>query len=172
MLMDMVNAKCGEVFMFGGISSGFLDSLENLYNKPITDNQFGAVHTFGIFLTKQEKVKKLWYLLWKPFIGFRWLDLEYVHEAYFRLEKDKGTLKVDLGLEELELKQKDFNKWRGDERTEKLLEYLSREDVTAKFQTLMREIAVDAEAGKYRPKGMLNRMILKRIKDEPSRIPK
>ena len=153
----MIDAKCGDVLLFGGIDEGFLDSLENLYNKPIIDNQFGAVHTYAIYITKQKKrvlfTEQLYYLLWKPFFGFRWMEFEDVNAGYVRLEDTtdfdkKVTLNVDLGLGELEVKQKHFNKWRGDALTNKLIEYLFRQDVTEKYQFLIQEIAKGVEEGK------------------------
>jgi hypothetical protein len=171
MLKDLIGAKCGDVFLFGGIQQGFLDSLENLYNKSITNDQFGAVHTYAIFITKQEK-KELYYLLWKPFLGFRWLKVEDVYDGYVRLEDvtdfdRKKTLNIDLGLGELGVKQDHFNKWGGDELTNKLIDYLSRKDVTAKYQALMQQIADGLKKNKYRPKGILNRMVLDRIIEAP-----
>ena len=172
----MIHAKCGDVLLFGGISESFLDSLENLYNKPIIETQFGAAHTFAIFITKQRKrvllTDQLYYLLWKPFFGLRWMEFEDVHKKYVRLEDTTNfdkmiPLNIDLGLGELEVKQDHFNKWRGDALTNKLVEYLSRQDVVDKFQHLMQEIAECVENGKYRPKGLLNRMNLRLITERP-----
>ncbi|MDF1540329.1 MAG: hypothetical protein P1Q69_15650 [Candidatus Thorarchaeota archaeon] len=163
MYTDIINAKCGRVYMFAGMSNKFLDSLENLYNKPITGSQFGAVHTFAIFITKQEKDRKLWYLIWKPFLGFRWIEVDYFGDAYTDVEEiiekpiHPSTKRVilDLGVEELEVKQEHFNKWRGDELTNRLIERLSRPEVTVKFQQHMQEIAEGVKSGKYKSKGKL-----------------
>ncbi len=172
----MIDAKCGDVLLFGGIAESFLDSLENLYNRPLLETQFGAVHTYAIFITKQRKrvliTDQFYYLIWKPFFGLRWLKFEDVNDSYIRLDDTTDfdrmkPLNVDLGLGELEVKQKHFNKWRGDTLTNKLIEYLLRQEVTEKFRHLMHEIAEGVEKGKYRPKGILNRMALRLIKERP-----
>ncbi|TET11810.1 MAG: hypothetical protein E3J86_01730 [Candidatus Thorarchaeota archaeon] len=163
-------AKCGDVLLFVGVDPGFLDTLENLYSKPIFETQFGAVHTFGIYITPQKKrvllIEQYYALIWKPFFGLRWLKFEDVNDGYVRLEDVSDfdrmkTLNVDLGFGELEVKQDHFNKWRGDALTNKLIEYLSRQDVTERFQNLIEEISKGVEEGKYRPKRIFTRIALR-----------
>ena len=75
----MRKAKTGDVLLSAGISSSFLDAMEHLFNKPFPSDQYGELHTFDVFITQQRKRIGLWdeyyYLIWKPFIGFRWIQI-------------------------------------------------------------------------------------------------
>ena len=152
--------------MFAGIDMNHLDMLEHIYNKPFPDDQYEALHTYAIFLTK----KRLhgWTsgvelaLIWKPFIGFRWvkvtetIGMAVFHRAdeyYTRIAKnfDGEILNLDLQCSVLEKKQKDFDKWQGDELTNKLVEHLSQPEMVELIQQHIREVSEKINNGTYKP---------------------
>ena len=160
--------------MFFGIRDEFLDALENLYNKPYPDDQFGALHTYAVHLKKQGHRSGFfsgsgasYSLIWKPFIGFRWFMTVSIpsgtlvvidHAHYTRLENkwDHSRTKIvnlDLQCSVLEVEQKYFKKWRGDELTNKLIEHLSHPERTKLFQQHMRDVFENVKAGKCFPRG-------------------
>ena len=161
MSYGLAGLKCGDVLISAPITETFLSSMEDLHKKRTPYKEF-APHSFAIFLTKQ-KVKfslvfsQTYYLLWKPFFGVRWLPEEDVPPIYMKIKKniDGEKLNFDLGLQELEVKQDHFNKWRGEEITDKLIAYVLREDTTKRFQALMEEVAVKVENETYKPESSL-----------------
>lgn len=162
----MKDAKCGDVWMFAGLTNNYLHQLEILYNKPFLDNQMGALHTYSISITRRNigMMKYRTYVLsWSPFLGFRWLQLTeaignvgrelYPSTAYTKIiDRDLNTLNLDLKCEVLEVKQKHFNKYRGVEITRKLIEHLSQLEMTTHFQEEIRRIDENIKNGTYRPK--------------------
>ncbi|MHA1960608.1 MAG: hypothetical protein ACW99U_10265 [Candidatus Thorarchaeota archaeon] len=154
--LEIGGIRCGDVLFFAGVAESFLDALENLYKTRIPHERH-APHTYAIFLTRQN-VKQSWveshpyYLIWKPFFGVRWVTFTYVAYAYSRLKTMAGAMvNLNLGIEELEVKQDHFNEWRGDEITEKLKAHVLRKDLTEKFQARMEEVASAFREGKYKP---------------------
>jgi hypothetical protein len=159
MTMEYISdIKCGDVLLSMGPTEHFLDALENLYKKRITYEQY-APHTYAVFLTKLDVsqsfgVSRRFYLLWKSFFGVRWMNSTYATSSYIRLKTLAGAIvNLNLGLEELEVEQDHFNKWRGNEITEKLKSHVLREDITEKIQRRIEEIASGLLENKYEPDG-------------------
>lgn len=162
----MKDSKCGDVWMFSGLTNNYLHQLEILYNKPFLDNQMGALHTYSISITKHNfgiSNYRMYVLAWFPFLGFRWLQLSeaigsasgelYPRTAYTKIyDRNLNTLNLDLKCEVLEVKQKHFNKYRGVEMTRKLIEHLSQPVMTTHFQEEIRRIDENIKNGTYRPK--------------------
>jgi hypothetical protein len=153
--------RCGNVLIAAPFSEGILNNLENLYKKRVSYKPFEA-HTFGIFLTKQKVSFALfgitYGLIWKPFFGVRWLRAEsFVNTIYTRIKKkiDGVKLNLDLGFQELELKQDSLHKWPGDVITDKMIDYVLRKDTTERFQTIMEEVALKVETEEYEPEEKL-----------------
>lgn len=113
----MKNAKTGDVLMSLGMNPNFLDAMEHLYYKPFPSDQFGELHTYAVFITQQKKgrmVYDIYFLIWKPFIGFRWIEItdgagHYLPETYSRIENARdpreNVVNLDLQCSVLEVEQ-------------------------------------------------------------------
>ena len=84
--------------------------------------------------------------------GISNIRISHAEKYYTRIiDRELEIVNLDLRCSVLEVKQKDFNKWRGDELTSKLIEHLSQPKMIQLFQQHIREIAEQVNKGRWKP---------------------
>jgi len=159
-MTNIFQVKCGTVLQFGGVSLDLMDALQNFYNKPFHDDKYGKLHTYAIYIAKHKTRQSmlvshnLYYLIWKPFIGFIWQESSEFGESPYAVMVDKTNFDkekdiiFEFGCEEIGLKQKDFDKWCDNKEINQLVTYLHNQDPTI-YQEKMKDIQIGVKEGRY-----------------------